>query len=95
MILKEARRLKKFIEEMKKKKHTVTYNHNDNLLQDLEIVLQALDNSIPKEKVEKRLNNIEEMLDKTARGELQKCTPSELILIRIIYNELLEEDNEK
>ncbi len=80
--------LKQFSELMKKWEAT-------NISSNIDVVLQALDNSIPKEKIENKLNDIEAMLDKTTKGEVQKYTVGELILCRTIYNELLEEENEK
>ena len=60
MELKESKKLKTFIREMKRKNHSVTYNYNNDLLKDLEIVLQTLENSIPKEKIEQYLTEEQE-----------------------------------
>lgn len=66
--LKESKKLEKFIEEMRKKKHDVTYNHNDDLLKDIETVLQALKNSIPKEVIEKKIAKLKKHRDLTPFG---------------------------
>lgn len=62
----------------------------EQLQNDLKTVLKALDNSISKEVIEKKLNEIEGMIDKTTKGQIQKYAVPELILHRTIYNELLE-----
>lgn len=56
----------------------------------IKTVLNYIDNSISKEVIEKKLNEIEDMIDKISKGELQKYTIGELIVYRKIYNELLE-----
>lgn len=42
------------------------------------------------EEIQNRLEYVENMLDSSIKGELQKYTPSELLSMRKIYEELLE-----
>lgn len=72
-----------------KEKSRIIGNINEIKIEDLESILKPY--YIPKEKVRKELNDIENMIDKTAIGELQKYTVGELMLFRTIYNKLLEE----
>lgn len=94
MELEESKKLKKFIKEMRKKNHNVTYNYNDDLLKDLDTVLQVLENSIPKEKIE---NKIKEYTNYLTKGE--DCTYcnntcrnyARCMLLQEMKRELLEE----
>lgn len=78
------------LEELQQKeKSRIIGNINEIKIEDLGSVLKPY--YIPKEKVINKLNEIEEMIYKTTKGELQKYTVGELIFQRTIYNRLLEE----
>lgn len=78
------------LEELQQKeKSRIIGNINEIKIENLEPILKPY--YIPKEKVINKLNEIEEMIDKTTKGELQKYTVGELIFQRTIYNKLLEE----
>lgn len=78
------------LEELQQKeKSRIIGNINEIKIEDLEPILKPY--YISKEKVRKELNDIENMIDKTTRGEIQKYTVGELMLFRTIYNKLLEE----
>ena len=89
MELEESRKLKKFIREMRKKNHNVTYDYNDDLLKDLETVLQALENSISKEKVKDKIEIYKRLeMESFDRDSIQA---DEYRAIIKVLQELLEE----
>lgn len=81
-----VKRLKNLVTEMKKRKQDITYNKNDDLLQDLDTVLQALENSIPKQVIEEKIIIDTNKLNHSVNGILSEMYKARITLAK----ELLE-----